>query len=77
MNIRKMARNPGWWRLFLVLTGFWYGGWFISAFSVAAEHGTSRVFRADDVLWWVFVMLFPPMVLLVMRLLPGKPGTRQ
>ncbi len=67
MNIRKMAQNPGWWRLFLVLTGFWYGGWFISA----------PVFRADDVLGWVFIMLFPPMVLLVMRLLPGKPGTRQ
>ena len=77
MDIRKMARNPGWWRLFLVLTGIWYGGWFISTVIFAAEHGTSRLFRADDVLWWVFIMLFPPMVLLVMRLLPGKPGTRQ
>lgn len=31
MGFRKMMRNPGWWRLFIVLTGLWYGGWLIGA----------------------------------------------
>ena len=25
MDVRKVIRNPGWWRLFIVLTGLWYG----------------------------------------------------
>ena len=31
MDVRKVIRNPGWWRLFIVLTGLWYGGWLIGA----------------------------------------------
>ena len=29
MDLRKVTRNPGWWRLFIVLTGLWYGGWLV------------------------------------------------
>ncbi len=42
MDIRKVIRNPGWWRLFLVLAGLWYGGWLIGAVVTFSEDILNR-----------------------------------
>jgi len=42
MDLRKVTRNPGWWRLFIVLTGLWYGGWLIGAVVTFSEEILNR-----------------------------------
>ena len=37
MDLRKVTRNPGWWRLFIVFVGLWYGGWLIGAVVTFSE----------------------------------------
>jgi len=37
MDLRKVTRNPGWWRLFIVFAGLWYGGWLIGAVVTFSE----------------------------------------
>ncbi len=37
MDIRKLTRNPGWWRLFIVFAGLWYGAWLIGGIVTISE----------------------------------------
>jgi len=47
MDLRKVARNPGWWRLFIVFAGLWYGGWLIGAVVTFSEDSMNATRRAD------------------------------
>ena len=42
MDIRKVTRNPGWWRLFLVLAGLWYGSWLVGGVVMFSEEIFNR-----------------------------------
>ena len=42
MDLRKVTRNPGWWRLFIVLAGLWYGGWLVVGVVMFSEEIFNR-----------------------------------
>ena len=42
MDLRKVTRNPGWWRLFIVLAGLWYGGWLVGGVVMFSEEIFNR-----------------------------------
>ena len=48
MDVRKVTRNPGWWRLFIVLAGLWYGGWLVGGVVMFSQ--TELEFREEEAL---------------------------
>jgi len=57
MDVRKLTRNRGWWRLFIVFVGLWYGGWAIGAGMFFADElsregkGADSSILSMDALW--------------------------